>query len=55
MFKLAHNGKILMDIAEAAPPSESFILDALKQSPFAQCEIDHDNIKAYFKGDPRKL
>jgi len=40
-----------MDIAEAAPPSESFILDALKQSPFAQCEIDHDNIKAYFKGD----
>lgn len=51
MFKLAHNGKILMDTAEAAPPSESFILDALKQSSFAQCEVDHDSIKAYFKGD----
>lgn len=51
MFKLAHNGKILMDIAQAAPPSEGFILDALKQSPFAQCEVDHDSIKAYFKGD----
>lgn len=51
MFKLAHNGKILMDISETTPPSESFIVDALKQSPFALCEIDHDNIKAYFKGD----
>lgn len=51
MFKLAHNGKILMDIAQAAPPSEGFILDALKQSQFAQCEVDHDSIKAYFKGD----
>ena len=51
MFKLAHNGKILMDIAKAAPPSESFILDALKQSSFSQCKVDHDSIKAYFKGD----
>ena len=40
-----------MDIAQAAPPSEGFILDALKQSPFSQCQIDHESIKAYFKGD----
>ncbi|TMP80023.1 DUF342 domain-containing protein [Pseudoalteromonas phenolica] len=51
MFKLAHNGKVLMDITEASPESEGFILNALKQSAFSQCEIDHDSIKAFFKGD----
>ena len=51
MFKLAHNGKILMDITQVAPPSESFVVDALQQSPFAQCEVDYDSIRTFFKGE----
>ncbi|WP_440054137.1 DUF342 domain-containing protein [Pseudoalteromonas sp. T1lg65] len=51
MFKLAHNGNILMDVKTHQPPSAAFIVEALEQSPYADCEIDHDSIAAYFDSD----
>ncbi|MBE0347348.1 DUF342 domain-containing protein [Pseudoalteromonas peptidolytica] len=51
MFKLAHNGNILMDVKSASPPSAAFIIEALEKSQFADCEVDHDSIDAYFKSD----
>ena len=51
MFKLAHNGNILMDVKSASPPSAAFIIEALEKSPYADCEIDHDAINAYFDSD----
>ncbi|MEI5639654.1 MULTISPECIES: FapA family protein [unclassified Pseudoalteromonas] len=51
MFKLAHNGNILMDVKSTSPPSAAFIIEALEKSPYADCEIDHDAINAYFDSD----
>ncbi|CCQ10173.1 hypothetical protein PALB_10380 [Pseudoalteromonas luteoviolacea B = ATCC 29581] len=52
MFKLAHNGNILLDVGEFPPPSAAFVLEALEKSKFAECEIDHDSINGYFKNSP---
>ncbi|MBR8842422.1 MULTISPECIES: FapA family protein [Pseudoalteromonas] len=51
MFKLAHNGNILMDVKSASPPSAAFVIEALEKSQFADCEIDHDSINAFFQSD----
>ncbi|HEA15737.1 MAG TPA: DUF342 domain-containing protein [Pseudoalteromonas prydzensis] len=49
MFKLAHNGNVLLDVIEHSPPSAAFIIEALKKSTFCECRIDHDAINAFFK------
>ncbi|MEJ6475613.1 DUF342 domain-containing protein [Pseudoalteromonas piscicida] len=51
MFKLAHNGNILMDVKSVSPPSAAFIVEALEKSKFAACEVDHESIDAYFKSE----
>ncbi|MBQ4834390.1 DUF342 domain-containing protein [Pseudoalteromonas sp. MMG010] len=51
MFKLAHNGNVLLDISEFAPPSAAFVLEALERSAFAECKIDRDAINAFFKSN----
>jgi uncharacterized protein (DUF342 family) len=51
VFKLAHNGNVLLDVSEYAPPSAAFVLEALERSTFAECKIDHDAINAYFKSN----
>ncbi|KZN47337.1 DUF342 domain-containing protein [Pseudoalteromonas luteoviolacea] len=51
MFKVTKNGKVLMDVAAATPPSQAFIVEALECSPYADCEVDHDSIAAYFQSD----
>ena len=49
MFKLAHNGNVLLDVIEHSPPSAAFIIEALEKSTFCECRIDHDAINAFFK------
>lgn len=49
MFKLAHNGNVLLDTSEFAPASAAFIIEAIEQSPYSECEINHDAINNYFK------
>ncbi|CAH9054611.1 hypothetical protein PSECIP111854_01409 [Pseudoalteromonas sp. CIP111854] len=51
MFKLAHNGNILLEVAKLNPPNAAFIVEALEQSPYADCEVDNDSINAFFKSD----
>ncbi|TMO61785.1 DUF342 domain-containing protein [Pseudoalteromonas aurantia] len=51
MFKLAHNGNILLNVAELNPPSAAFIVEALERSPYADCEINHESIQAHFTND----
>ncbi|AOT06973.1 DUF342 domain-containing protein [Pseudoalteromonas luteoviolacea] len=51
MFKVTKNGQILMDVATATPPSQAFIVEALECSPYADCEVDHDSIAAYFQSE----
>lgn len=48
MFKLAHNGNVLLDTSKSAPTSAAFIIEAIEQSPYSECEIDHDAINNYF-------
>ncbi|GAA81784.1 hypothetical protein P20495_4328 [Pseudoalteromonas sp. BSi20495] len=48
MFKLAHNGNVLLDTRKSAPASATFIIEAIEQSPYSECEIDHDAINNYF-------
>lgn len=55
MFKLAHNGKILMDLSQTKPPSPTFIVEALQHSKFARCKIDNDSIETFFKGEQTEL
>ncbi|MFC3034447.1 DUF342 domain-containing protein [Pseudoalteromonas fenneropenaei] len=54
MFKLAHNGNILINVSETPPPSPAFIIEALEKSPYAECEINHDTINAFFKSDSKE-
>jgi len=49
VFKLAHNGNVLLDVIEHSPPSAAFIIEALEKSTFCECRIDHDAINAFFK------
>ncbi|NOU52649.1 DUF342 domain-containing protein [Pseudoalteromonas sp. JBTF-M23] len=51
MFKLAHNGNILLEVAQLNPPNAAFIVEALEKSPYADCEVDHESIEAFFKSD----
>ncbi|OHU86237.1 MULTISPECIES: DUF342 domain-containing protein [Pseudoalteromonas] len=51
MFKLAHNGNVLLDVAQLNPPNAAFIIEALERSPYADCEIDRDSIDAFFKSE----
>ena len=57
MFKLAHNGNILLDVVEHSPPSAAFIIEALEKSTFCECRVNHDAITAFFKepNDERML
>ena len=48
MFKLAHNGNVLLDTSKSAPASAAFIIEAIAQSPYSECEINHDAINNYF-------
>lgn len=48
MFKLAHNGNVLLDTSKSAPSSAAFIIEAIEQSPYSECEINHDAINNYF-------
>ncbi|WP_457934217.1 FapA family protein [Pseudoalteromonas sp. SCSIO 43210] len=49
MFKLAHNGNILLDVSKHAPPSAAFVIEALEMSTFCDCKIDHEAINNFFK------
>jgi hypothetical protein len=49
VFKLAHNGNVLLDVSKHAPPSAAFIIEALEKSTFCGCKIDHDAINNFFK------
>lgn len=49
MFKLAHNGNVLLDVKEHSPPNAAFIVEALEKSKFCECKIDTDTINSYFK------
>lgn len=49
MFKLAHNGNVLLDIGKHSPPSAAFIIEALEESNFCDCKIDYDSINNFFK------
>ncbi|WP_417699901.1 DUF342 domain-containing protein [Pseudoalteromonas lipolytica] len=49
MFKLAHNGNVLLDVHEHSPPSAAFIIEALEKSSFCECRVDHDAINNFFK------
>ncbi len=40
-----------MDVKSASPPSAAFVIEALEKSQFADCEIDHDSINAFFQSD----
>nr|WP_247671127.1 FapA family protein [Pseudoalteromonas sp. MMG005] len=51
VFKLAHNGNILLNVAELNPPSAAFIVEALERSPYADCAVDHESIKAHFTNE----
>ncbi|MGS0534665.1 DUF342 domain-containing protein [Pseudoalteromonas sp. SaAl2] len=48
MFKLAHNGNVLLDVIEHSPPSAAFVIEALERSKFCECRVDQESIKAYF-------
>ncbi|MGB1301670.1 MAG: DUF342 domain-containing protein, partial [Pseudoalteromonas tetraodonis] len=48
MFKLAKNGNVLLDTSKSAPASAAFIIEAIEQSPYSECEINHDAINNYF-------
>jgi uncharacterized protein (DUF342 family) len=54
VFKLAHNGNILLNVVEFSPPSAAFIIEALEKSPYAECEVNHDAINAFFKSDSKE-
>ncbi|WP_462173738.1 DUF342 domain-containing protein [Pseudoalteromonas xiamenensis] len=54
MFKLAHNGNILLNVAEFQPPSAAFVIEALEKSPFADCDINHDAINQFFKNETKE-
>ncbi|MCF7500858.1 MULTISPECIES: FapA family protein [unclassified Pseudoalteromonas] len=54
MFKLAHNGNILLDVHEHSPPSAAFIIEALEKSSFCECRVDHDAINNFFKTDMKE-
>ncbi|WP_404342636.1 DUF342 domain-containing protein [Pseudoalteromonas mariniglutinosa] len=54
MFKLAHNGNILLDVHEHSPPSAAFVIEALEKSTFCECKINHDSINDYFKNSPNE-
>ena len=54
MFKLAHNGNILLDAHEHSPPSAAFIIEALEKSSFCECRVDHDAINNFFKTDMKE-
>ncbi|KPH56873.1 hypothetical protein AMS58_19585 [Pseudoalteromonas porphyrae] len=49
MFKLAHNGNVLLDVIEHSPPSAAFVIEALEKSKFCDCKIELNTINAYFK------
>ncbi|MBD57920.1 MAG: hypothetical protein CMK68_13880, partial [Pseudoalteromonas sp.] len=51
MFKLAHNGNVLLDVHEHSPPSAAFIIEALEKSPYSECRVDHDSINNFFKSE----
>jgi uncharacterized protein (DUF342 family) len=56
LFKLAHNGNVILNVAELNPPSAAFIVEALERSPYADCEVNHESIKAHFTSDfPEQL
>jgi hypothetical protein len=48
VFKLAHNGNVLLDVVEHSPPSAAFVAEALERSQFCDYRVEHDSIKAYF-------
>jgi len=48
VFKLAHNGNVLLDVVEHSPPSAAFVTEALERSQFCEYRVEHDSIKAYF-------
>ena len=49
MFKLAHNGNVLLDVNKHPPPSATFVIEAIEMSKFCDCKIDYDAINAFFK------
>lgn len=49
MFKLAHNGNVLLDVSKHLPPSAAFVIEALERSTFCDCKIDHETIHNFFK------
>ncbi|TMN94503.1 FapA family protein [Pseudoalteromonas sp. S558] len=51
MFKLDHNGNVLLDINATAPPSAAFVIEALEKSTFCDCKIDLDAINNFFKSE----
>jgi|TARA_B100000929_G_scaffold160893_1_gene127240 uncharacterized protein (DUF342 family) len=51
VFKLAHNGNVLLDVHEHSPPSAAFIIEALEKSPYSECRVDHDSINNFFKSE----
>ncbi|MFY8273469.1 DUF342 domain-containing protein [Pseudoalteromonas sp. SSDWG2] len=53
MFKLAHNGNILFNISSQspAPASKALLIEALKNSEFAECQVDEEHIDKYYSGE----
>lgn len=51
MFKLSHNGNVILNVKEHTPPSAAFILGALEKSAFCDCKIDHESINDFFKNE----
>jgi uncharacterized protein (DUF342 family) len=49
VFKLAHNGNVLLDVSKHPPPSATFVIEAIEMSKFCDCKIDYDAINAFFK------
>jgi uncharacterized protein len=51
VFKLAHNGNVLLDVSMHSPPNAAFIIEAIKKSTFCDCRINHDAINSFFAKD----
>ena len=51
MFKLSHNGNVILNVKEHTPSSAAFILGALEKSSFCECKIDHESINDFFKNE----
>lgn len=56
MFKLAHNGNVLLDTNQFTPANTAFVIEAIEQSPFSECKINYDAINNYFNSaNPERI